>query len=82
MKFILKNFDKYYMEPLFIKNIEGEPGTILSEEEEKLAKINAVWGKKGADLKKVKEESKIQEDTQNFLIQKSDDSLDESIEKM
>lgn len=33
MKVILKNFDRYYMEPLFIKNIEGEPGTILSEAE-------------------------------------------------
>ena len=53
---MLKNFDKYYMEPLFIKNIEGEPGTILSEAEQKIADANKAWGKKASELKKQKEE--------------------------
>ena len=51
MKFMLKNFDRYYMEPLFIKNIEGEPGTILSEAEQKLLDANKAWAKKSEELK-------------------------------
>jgi len=42
MKTILGNFDKFYMQPLFIKNIEGE--NPLSDKEKKIQALNKAWG--------------------------------------
>lgn len=41
MKSHLRNFDRFYMEPLFIKNIEGE--NPMTEAERKLALANKAW---------------------------------------
>ena len=61
MKTILGNFDKFYMQPLFIKNIEGE--NPLSDKEKKIQALNKAWG-----IKQKEDEQKTREQAEEFLI--------------
>ena len=63
MKSTLGNFDKLYMQPLFIKNIEGE--NPLSDQEKKLQALNKAWENK------MKEDKQAREEAGESLIKKS-----------